>query len=134
MTTGARLPADMPAALAVVARAAGLPCAKALAERFGGQRKYIPKAPGAAHWLHEACGEKAAKALAETFGGSRIDIPLWNYAGIKAFMAAQRRAILARDAEGQSASQIAAALKCTERVVHKIRAVKRNRAPDLFDQ
>lgn len=130
-----RLPADIPTALAVVARAAGLPCAKALADRFGGQRISVPKRIGPKHRLAQLCGEKGAAALAHAYGGGRIDVPLWNFAGIKAFLRAQRRAILARDEEGQSAAEIARSLRVTERVVHKHRALKRagRQHPDLFD-
>ncbi|BCW89982.1 hypothetical protein sos41_31500 [Alphaproteobacteria bacterium SO-S41] len=131
-----KLPKDMPAVLAIVARAAGLSAAKALAEQKGGVRIFVPKSPKAAHFLTKICTPAGAEALGKAYGGERIDVPLWTYAGIKGFLKGQRRAILDRDADGQSASQIARGLHCSGRVVHKVRSLKRRRLllPDLFDE
>lgn len=131
----ARIPKGMPGVLAVVARVAGLACAKALADRFGGQRIFIPRSVGPDHRLVAACSAEGAAALSRTFGGDRIEIPLWNFSGLKAFIASQRRAILSRTDDGESGAQIARSLKCSERTVRKVRSLKRQAKiqTDLFD-
>lgn len=112
----------MPAVLAVVAKAAGLPAAKALAQAYGGRRLFVPKQAKKKHAIAAAVGHDGMSALVDAFGGERIDVPLWTFSGIKTFIAGQRRAIIARTQDGESQSKIARDLGCTERAVRKVRA------------
>jgi len=63
-----------PHVLMLVADALGEPAALRLAERLGGQRRYVPEAAAGSRLAVEA-GEDVAAVLADHYGGESIYIP-----------------------------------------------------------
>lgn len=93
-----------PAELDYLVRPLGAAATLALIERHGGTRLYVPRAPSAE--LLACLGAEAAAALCAEWGGNYLKPPL----------AKGWRALVYR-AAGDSYSQIARRLGCTEKAV-----------------
>jgi hypothetical protein len=114
----------LPPRLNEIAGLIGKEAALRLAEIKGGTRVYIPRVvAGRSAWIVNEFGIEAARKLAKRFGGCRLDIPFGPHAEIMSI--APR--VKALQGMGLSTSQIARALKITERTVirHKEKPAKR---------
>ena len=96
-----------------IARFAGIQAALSLAQKYGGQRIYIPAAPPDDHELVRLLGRAAADTLADYYGPGSLDMPRGPKAGNGSLAAESQRLT----AEGLSANQIAARLHLTRRTV-----------------
>jgi hypothetical protein len=97
----------------------GCDAADKLVADFGGRRLYIPAAPGPSDLISRSIGLLAALEMARVFGGDRLLIP------VTSTQARRRVRILAMRAENVSISRIAHELRCTERYVYKVLALRR---------
>jgi hypothetical protein len=103
-----------------IGRSIGDDAADKLIADFGGRRLYIPRAPGPGDRVTSSIGLIAALAMAQVFGGDRLLIP-------RRIDNARRRArIVSMRANNVSISRIALQLRCTERYVYKVLALKRS--------
>lgn len=88
---------------------------------FGGRQLYIPKSPGVDHPISRIIGVDRAMSLANELGGVVVNVPRhpsrsrdW------------RRQIVRRlTLDGKPSPEIAKAADCTQRTVHRLRALLR---------
>lgn len=108
----------------------GQDAANALVKAFGGQSIYVPGTIDESSRIASAIGLDAARALSAHFGnfGTSFVVPM-NHG---ARLVARRREIAERTAQGQSTSQIAAAMGLHTRTVEKARA--RDRLTDAVSR
>lgn len=125
MSTGAHH--YLPAVLAEIADAAGLPAALAIADHCGGTKTHLPGRAPEGHWLVELVGREAADKICNHFrsrdGGVTLRIPL----GPKGFYNQARRRAEEMIEQGKSSRAIASALGIHQRSVERYRA----RAKDI---
>ena len=108
--------AQLPELLALVAREMGEAQAVLLAQRLGGQRVYVEKAPRDGHRLVRLLGLEMAVVLARHYGGEYVCVPTGRTALGEARM---RRRVVAQSAA--SHNQLASELGITRRRVEQIR-------------
>ncbi|MCB1520653.1 MAG: hypothetical protein KDJ37_08760 [Hyphomicrobiaceae bacterium] len=115
---------DLPELLVEIADVAGIEAALTLADRYGGNRVYIPRTAGPHHWLTLCVGEHAAHLLCEHFGspsGIELELPRG-----PVMNRAQRQARVQRlIAQGLNSTEITRRTGCTRRTVKRNRAALR---------
>ena len=109
----------------LIVRSIGEDAADKLIADFGGRRLYVPIAPGPRDQIARSIGLRGAMAMAHTFGSDRILVP------VTSNHLRRRARIVAMRADHISISHIARELRCTERYVYKVLALKR--APEPSD-
>lgn len=119
--------AQLPELLALVAREMGEAQAVLLAQRLGGQRVYVEKAPRDGHRLVRLLGLEMAVLLARHYGGEYVCVPTGRTALGEARM---RRRAVAQSAA--SHNQLASELGITRRRVEQIRdSLKGDKEDDI---
>ncbi|MEQ1890860.1 MAG: Mor transcription activator family protein [Alphaproteobacteria bacterium] len=108
--------ARLPELLALVAHELGPGQAVVLAQKLGGQRVYVEKAPRQSHRLARILGLEMAVFLSKHYGGEFISVPTGRAALGEARM--RRRAVAM---SGASHNQVARELGITRRRVEQIR-------------
>lgn len=100
--------------------------ARRLAEKFGGQRKSIPRVARPGCVIAKACGIDVLRALVEFHGGESVYIP--NRRTLKKELIADeiKKHLIA--GTRKNCNQIAALVGCSERYVRDVRATHRHRA------
>ncbi|SIS50119.1 hypothetical protein [Insolitispirillum peregrinum] len=116
---------SLPALLAELADAIGLPAALAIAHNRGGQMVYIPQPDHLpdSHWLVETVGMDAARTVAAHLGGGCHLIPL----GPTGTRATIKTAITDSLQRGLSITQIVAETGVSRRTVERHRATLRQK-------
>jgi hypothetical protein len=95
-----------------------------LASAVGGASFYVPRHPGADHFITRAIGPEKAALVGEYFHGQNLVLSLRDW---------RRRAILSL-ADRHSGDQIAAQLRISRSYVYDVLATaQRARDPGLFD-
>jgi hypothetical protein len=107
----------------LIVHSIGEDAADKLIADFGGRRLYVPMAPGPRDQIARSIGLSGAMAMAHTFGSDRILVP------VTSNHLRRGARIVAMRADNVSISRIARELRCTERYVYKVLALKR--APEL---
>ncbi len=107
----------LPAALRLVAEAAGLEAAVKLAWARGGARVYVPLKVPADHWLLWVVGSKGVEALQRRYGRETISLPHGPAGKLQRAWVAASHAL----DEGASVAGAARAAGLSERSVYKLR-------------
>ena len=107
----------------LIVHSVGEDAADKLIADFGGRRLYVPMAPAPGDQIARSIGLRGAMAMAHTFGSDRILVP------VTSNHLRRRVRIVAMRADNVSISRIARELRCTERYVYKVLALKRG--PEL---
>lgn len=116
----------LPALLVEIAEIAGLEAAITLADRYGGNRVYIPRRASDSHWLTLCVGRKAADLICHHFAhpsGIELELPRGPALNRTERQARLRRLI----AQGLTSTEI------TQRLGTTRRSVTRNRSAMVRD-
>lgn len=115
---------NLPELLIEIAEVAGIEAALTLADRYGGNRVYIPRHAGQHHWLTLCVGQHAADLLCDHFGspsGIELELPRGPVMSKSQRQARVQRMI----AQGLNSSEITRRTGCTRRTVKRNRAQMR---------
>jgi len=130
--------ADLPEILREIAALAGLDAALKVAEAVGGTRVYVPRRPGADHWLTRAVGADAAARIAEhlTTGqtGLHIEFPRGPQGSYNRERRARTRLLTDLAAQGLQPTEIARRAGITRRGAQMFKArLGQTKNPDQGD-
>ena len=111
--------AGLPPLLAELAQVLGLRAALALAEAFGGQQIYVPRAPGKRHRIVKAIGAEAAALLARHYAGNRLDMP-FAHAHSRAIRNAQMAKMAGQLGRAETAKRLGMHTRSVRRIVNRL--------------